>query len=122
MDKYTVKGVELEYDTFDVDSIERYEREMERVGEETRLEDQNESGPQRLRRICEAIIDFFDAVVSDGTAERIFGSQVNVEVCFDAYSDFVNAVTERMVSLKTKMSGETVTQLNRAQRRSARSK
>lgn len=62
---------------------------------------------------------FFDAVCGDGTAQKIFGDQVNVKEIYTSYNDFVSQVTRTSKQFASDMAAMHGTNSagNRAQRR-----
>lgn len=119
MDKYIVNGVEVAYDTFDLDNIERWDQEVQRVGEEVNTKVSGEDNLTTLRRVCNAMQDFFDAVCGEGTALKIFGDRVNVKDIYTAYDDFVTQVKTKSGEFTSQMIARSANQqpLNRVQRR-----
>lgn len=119
MDKYIVNGVEIEYDTFDLDNIEHFEGEVQRVSDAVSAKVDGEDKHFVLRRLCDAMQDFFDAVCGEGTALKIFGDRVNVKDIYTAYDDFVGQVKSKSGEFTAQMVARSASQqpLNRAQRR-----
>lgn len=116
MEKYIINGVEVEYDTFDLVNIELMENEKARLKE---LGEQKKgcNSVQDLRILCEAVFDFFDTVIGEGTSEKVFGGKMNVKDIFNAYAGFLVEVKSQCVLLHGGKK-ETV-QMNREQRRAA---
>ncbi len=119
-DTYVINGVEITYDTFDIDNMDRWELSVKHVSDETKMSIPGETPLQKLRRICNTILDFFDAVCGDGTAQKIFGDQVNVKEIYTSYNDFVGQVTRTSKQFASDMAAmhEINSAGNRAQRRS----
>ena len=117
--KYVINGVEITYDTFDIDNMDRWDTEIKHVSDDTKMSIPGETPLQRLRRICNTILDFFDAVCGDGTAHQIFGDHVNVKDIYTSYNDFVSQVTRTSKQFASEMAAMhgTNTAGNRAQRR-----
>lgn len=69
-----------------------------------------------MRRVCGAMLDFFDTVLGPGTARAAFGDKVNVKDIAEAYSSFTSAVSadRKNLSLTSQPAA------NRAQRRAAK--
>lgn len=82
-----VLGVELEYDFFDADQMEVYERENRRVAEDvnepTQYEDKSTADAFRIQ--CHIVDRFFDVVFGDGTAKRIFHGKANIRDHMEAF-------------------------------------
>lgn len=121
MEKYIINGVEIDYDTFDMDSMDRYEESMGIVSEVAKNPQNEETGATYMRRVCESIMDFFDAVIGEGAATKIFGNRTNIKECFGVYGGFIKDVSTQMREFKGGL-GDTVdlSQPNRAQRRAER--
>lgn len=96
METYLVNGVEIEYDTFDIDRLEAYEQGTKQVAEACERDQENESVHDKLRRVCQAITGFFDSVCGDGTAREIFGESTNVKAIYTGYRSFTEAVNRAM--------------------------
>lgn len=118
MDQYIVNGVEIELDTFDVDCIERYETGLSHFSTVVESAVEGEPVANKLRRACHEIMNFFDDVVGEGTAEQIFKGRTNARECYEAYNRFITDVSAKMAELKDTMVPEAVP-LNRQQRREA---
>ena len=82
-----ILGVELEYDFFDADQLEVYEREnakvTETINEPTQYE--GKSTPDALRIQCRIVDNFFDAVFGSGTAQKIFKGKANIRDHIEAF-------------------------------------
>ncbi len=116
MDKYVINGIEIEYDTFDIDNLEAWDEGVRRVDEETRTDLDGEQPLQKLRRVCNAMLDFFDDLCGEGTAKSVFGDRINVKTIYEGYGGFVDAVSTRAKECAANM-GAPAIPLNRAQRR-----
>lgn len=98
MEKYTVNGIEFEYDTFDLDNMEAFAREVEEMRD--RVESIYPEGAgmtdqvRILREQGEHILDFFDTVVGEGTAEKLFGRRMNIRDLLEGYKSFTAAVAK----------------------------
>lgn len=120
MDQYIVNGVEIDYDTFDLENMESYNEEVRRVAEEAGAELEGENSLGKLRRVCYAMMDAFDHLCGDGTAQKIFGSRVNVKAIYTGYNAFTTAVAKAEQAAAAEMGSPTPT--NREQRRDIRRK
>ena len=97
MEKYTVNGHEIEYDTFDLDNMESYDREARKL--ESAAKQISTSGDNyidALRDTAHSMLDFFDEVVGDGTAKQLFGDRVNIRDILSGYREFTTAVAENV--------------------------
>lgn len=82
-----VLGVEIDYDFFDADNLEVYERENKRVSDRIKEPTQYEgkSTADSLRIQCGIVDDFFNAVFGDGTADAIFHGKANIRDHMEAF-------------------------------------
>lgn len=120
MERFTVNGTEVEFDPFDLDVMEGYLEGLDRVDGSRRVKQEGEAPVAALRRICDTILDFFDAQLGEGKAEELFGQRVNAKDIFEGYQEFtgqVNAcIGDYAKTLRTER-GAPAAPLNRAQRR-----
>lgn len=120
MEKYIINGVEVEYDTFDLDNMERLEEAVNHVQDEVNaLQQKAKSGEpamKLLREQANVFLDFFDDVLGDGTARKIFGDRVNIRDIAAGYREFTEAVGGQQGALREAIGGA---RPNREQRRAA---
>lgn len=120
MERFTVNGIEVEFDPFDLDVMERYLAGLDRVDAERRVKQEGETPTATLRRACNAILDFFDDQLGEGNAEELFGQRVNVKEIFEGYKAFTSQVNACIRDYSKGLNSTQmapVTPLNRAQRR-----
>lgn len=113
MERYVINGKEVEYDTFDLENMEIYDREVRKVEEAVKIVDTKNMGDNYiavLRNLADTILDFFDAVLGDGMAREIFGERTNIRDIKNGYRDFTQGVVKEMGGLSP----------NREQRRHAK--
>lgn len=121
MERFTVNGKEVEFDPFDLDAMEVY-MDGTALVEEQRKTDPADKGPvDALRRVCNAILDFFDDLLGEGKARELFGQRVNVKDIFEGYRAFTTQVNDCISAYSKDLNGgaqpAAVVPLNRAQRR-----
>lgn len=120
MEQYTVNGIEFEYDTFDLDNMEAFAREVEEMQEIVKSINTDGIGladqVQILREQGERILDFFDSVVGEGTAEKIFGHRMNIRDLMEGYKSFTSSVAQ----VQGTLGGEDREQRRAADRRERR--
>lgn len=122
MGKYVLNGKEIEFDVAELDNFERYEAGITKIGEELKQEHDGETSSEKLRRMCNAILDYFDDVIGEGTSESIFKGRINIVEIRDAYDTFISAINAEMRDLSAKFGAEQVQHMNRQQRRAAERK
>lgn len=91
-----ILGVELEYDFFDADQLEIYERENQRVADDIKEPAQYEgkSTADAIRMQCHIVDKFFDAVFGEGTARRIFRGKANIRDHMEAFGQVAQGAME----------------------------
>ena len=72
-----------------------------------------------LRALCEEICDFFDVVLGEGTAQKLFGGRMNVREITDSYRSFTRDVVAQLGTQAAAGMAAAPTPGNREQRRAA---
>lgn len=82
-----ILGVELEFDFYDADQLEVYERENQKVVEQIRDPAQYEgkSASASIRIQCRIVDTFFDNVFGAGTSKRLFHGKANLRDHMEAF-------------------------------------
>lgn len=126
METYTINGVQVEYDIFDITNFELYSSEAERVKAVANGEYSNDG--ERVRTYMDSVLDFFDTVLGEGASEKIFGdNRRNIRCVIDGFTVFISAVNETIGSwghtyddmVKVQDYNQTDKKMNREQRRAA---
>jgi len=119
MEKYIINGVEVEYDTFDLENMELYDSEVRRIAEasDSMKNATGENYLQFVRSVCDDIMDAFDTLIGEGASKKIFGGRVNVKVIPMAWRGFMRDVGKQMASIGEE-NGDVIP-MNREQRRAA---
>lgn len=115
METYIVNGKEIQYDTFEAANIELYLSEVKRISDSANAaKAAGTDSVSAMREHCFYIMDFFDAVVGEGTAETLFGGAVNIRDVANAFKDFTESVNRNMTELASTISRGTqgITQQN----------
>lgn len=96
-----ILGVELEYDFFDADQLEAYERENQKVAEDIKEPTQYEgkSTADSLRIQCRIVDNFFDALFGSGTARKIFKGKANIRDHMEAFGIMAQGAVNARVEL-----------------------
>lgn len=121
MERFTVNGKAVEFDPFDLDAMEAYMDGTALVEEQRKVSSDGENPVDALRRLCNAILDFFDDLLGEGKAQELFGQRVNVKDIFEGYRAFTTQVNGCISDYSKDLNGgaqmAAVVPLNRAQRR-----
>lgn len=114
MKNIVVNGVDLgQYDIFDADQAEKYEKVLDEASKPIKAEGLKTSAV--IRKQCEIVFNVFNSLLGEGTDKKVFGDRVNIRVCLEAFASLVeqiNSQKEEVDKLTAKYSP------NRAQRRS----
>ena len=123
MSIYTIQGQDVEFDPFDVEAYERYESQLEQM-RKIKEEIPTGSAAAGMRFLCHAVMNFFDDVAGEGTAQHLFGERTNLKDCFDAFYAFTEAVSGEIKGYTetTSLPIDAALAGNRAQRRAAERK
>lgn len=88
---------EIEFDFFDAEQMERYEKESEIAQKELNSIDINKMKQSELiNKTCETIEKCFDNVFGEGTSKKIFEGKKNFRLCVKAFKDLVKAKKEQV--------------------------
>lgn len=115
---FTIFGLDFDYDFFDADQLEVYERENQKVVDDISDESQykGKSTADGLRYQCKVVDNFFDAVLGAGTAEKLFHGKANIRDHMEAFgimSEAARNTKQEFAELEYRYSP------NRAERRAA---
>lgn len=115
MSKFTVNGVELEFEFMDADEVDRYLAANEEVVKKVNEPDYTKmSKADGMRHQCKVINEFFDSLFGAGTANKLFKGKNNIMEHMEAFS----VVAEAARSSDTPMKELSMKYApNRAQRR-----
>ncbi len=78
MAKFTVNNVEFDYDLFDADQAELFEKESEKISKERTREVKNEKLSERIRRIGGTVCNAIDTMFGVGKSHELFGDKTNL--------------------------------------------
>ena len=88
---------EIEFDFFDAEQMEKYEKESEIAQKELNSIDINKMKQSELiNKTCETIEKCFDNVFGEGTSKKIFEGKKNFRLCVKAFKDLLKAKKEQV--------------------------
>lgn len=84
-----LNGVELEFDFYDADQMEIFEKAFEeaKADIDEALKAQKQS--QLIRGVCQATINMIDEIFGDGTANEVFQGETNFKKSMQVFNDLV---------------------------------
>ena len=88
---------EIEFDFFDAEQMERYEKESEIAQKELNSIDINKMKQSEfINKTCETIEKCFGNVFGEETSKKIFEGKKNFRLCVKAFKDLVKAKKEQV--------------------------
>lgn len=114
-------GYQFEFDILEMDNAERFEKAIEAV-EEKAKQIKDITGLSKIIQFqCDAFYAFFDDVLGEGAAERLFNNSYNLRECSEAYySSFIPFIKRQQEDYKkycSQSGSGQVQNFNREQRR-----
>ena len=87
---------EIDFDFFDAEQMERYEKESEIAQRELNSIDINKMKMSEIiNKTCSIIENCFDNVFGEGVSNKIFEGKKNFRLCVKAFKDLVKAKKEQ---------------------------
>ena len=109
------KDLDFSFSLTNADTMERYENAQEALStDEKDAETATGKASEQIRRHCQNIFKFFDAIFGDGAAKLIFGDEVDFSTCFDVLEELYVYADKQSAAREAKYSKY---QPNRAERR-----
>lgn len=97
---------EIDFDFFDAEQMEKYEKESEVAQKEiknmmTNIKTMKQS--ELINSTCETIENCFDNIFGEGSSKEIFEGKRNFRLCLKAFKDLVKARKEQEDELDVEM-------------------
>lgn len=113
-----INEVELEFELFDVDTLELYETAFAKAGEAIGENQESEKMSDVLRVSCDAVRECFDGIFGEGTGIKVCGEKLNFMKHMDAFEVIVDEAVKQRAELEGRLTRtEKKYSGNRAQRR-----
>ncbi len=96
-----ILDVEIDFDLFDADQVEKFEIEAKKVLEAsktTKIEDLSFS--EALRAECQIVEDFFDNVFGRGISDKLFKGKKNLTEHIKAFEEIVSEKARKQTELE----------------------
>ncbi len=84
-----ILGVKLEADLLNPKVARKYEEGIKKVAEVSSHAAESGSGPDWIEKDCNAVIRFLDEIFGPGSAKKVFGEEVDLLTCLDAFEEIV---------------------------------
>lgn len=99
-------GEKLEFDLYDAENMERYERAMEELQNRQSTPKEVEKISENLKKQCEDYFEFFNILFNNAnTAEQLFNGKKNLSKCMEAYYDFLEFVANQGEQERGRLAG-----------------
>lgn len=101
-----INDVELEFDLMDADDAEKFEKEIKdlQAKEDTeKVKAKNYTMAESIRKQCNLVFDFFDALFGEGTAKKLFGDKTNYRSCMEALAQVMEYAAKQTTELQKEM-------------------
>lgn len=92
---FSFNGAEYEFDVRDADMAERFESAVEVMREDEKNQPKTGRISELVRYQANFLKKFFDNCLGEGAGEAICGSGSKLNVCYDAYGEFLNHVSSQ---------------------------
>lgn len=88
---------EIDFDFFDAEQMEKYEKEADIAQKELNSLDINKMKQSELiNKVCNIIEKCFDNVFGEGTSKKLFVGKRNFRLCIKAFRDMIKAKNEQI--------------------------
>ena len=94
-----INGIELDFSIFDADTADKYETAIQDTRDRlANLQDvlQAEGIGNMIRSACQAGFECFNTIFGKGADRKIFGDQVNFQICMDAFMELDTKVAQEI--------------------------
>ena len=97
-----LNGVKVDVDFLDLETARRYEEGVKKIEEFVRKnKDVKCSLSEAIEANCDAIIEFLDHVIGEGTAAKVFGGKTNLRTCTEVYGQLSDELNRQAKSAGT---------------------
>lgn len=103
MRTFEYNGITMPFDIYDVDTLERYEDAMIKLGKSEKAIPKDGKQSDIIRAECEALRTSFDDILGEGTAEQLFGDRRSMAELMDAYETLIATVEEQRLAMQTRV-------------------
>lgn len=90
-----LKDKEFEFDIYDADTAEKYEKGIAKIQEECENIGTELSASESIRAQCNIVFEFIDGLLGEGAAKDIFGERTNLTECLDVFDELVKYADEQ---------------------------
>lgn len=90
-----LKDKEFEFDIYDADTAEKYEKGIANIQEECENIGTELSASESIRAQCGIMFEFIDGLLGEGVAKDIFGERTNLTECLDVFDELVKYADEQ---------------------------
>ena len=92
---FSFNGKEYEFDVRDADVAERFESAIEVMREDEKNQPKTGRMSELIKYQVNFLKKFFDNCLGEGAGNEVCGSGNKLNVCYDAYGEFLNLVSSQ---------------------------
>ena len=100
--KIQLKNKEFEFDIYDADTMERYEKGMADIQAKCENISGELSASGSIKAQCNIMFEFLDGLFGEGAARDIFGEKVSLTECLDVVDSLVDNVSEQKKAMQSR--------------------
>ena len=93
---FTIRGIELEFDSFDANSVGKYEEALKKVQKTELVLKQDISLKTKIINSCKIIFSAIDDIFGEGIAVKMFGKDTyNIREASGVWNEIVTEITRQ---------------------------
>lgn len=103
MRTYEYNGITKPFDIYDVDTLERYENALIKLGKAEKSIPKDGKQSDIIRAECDALRTAFDDILGEGTADSLFGERRSMAELMDAYEKLLQTVSDQRIAMQSRI-------------------
>lgn len=104
-----INEVEFDFDPFDADEVEKGEKELEKVARKLENPPKNLKGKSEIiRYTVKCVGDFFNVVLGEDAAEKVFKGKANFRVAMKAFIEMQEEMVKQDLEFEKYMENKLV--------------
>ena len=103
MSKFEINGVELEFDIYDADTYDAYEKsveEVKKISEKANNTETQKHFSTYIREFSSAVKKHYDEIFGDGTGEKVCSEKDSLVIASKAFTALAREVARQGEALK----------------------
>ncbi|MCB7306187.1 hypothetical protein NE683_12350 [Bariatricus massiliensis] len=92
-------GVALQADLLNPKVVQKFETKFDETVKRIKAASSEMTGSIAIKEQCSAIIDYVDDIFGEGSAEKVFGSEVDFLTCLEALDEMASLYPEQVAPI-----------------------